>query len=161
MTEATADANNKQVQIHRIYLQDASLEVPNAPSVFQQKWQPQMDVEINTSFTALETADHWSVVLRITLTAKQEEEAAYLVEVQQAGVFSLTNFANEQERQQVLATFCASQLFPYAREAVGELVTRASFPQFLLQPVNFEAMYVQHQQQMQAAAEESKSEVKH
>jgi preprotein translocase subunit SecB len=95
------------------------------------------------------------VILTVTVTAKLEEQVAYLVEVQQAGVFLLKGFSEEAERRAILGAYCPNTLLPFARETVADLVTRAGFPHFLLQPVNFDALYQQHLQQQQSAAKDS------
>ena len=148
-------AGDKQVAIQKIYVKDGSLEVPNAPSIFTHEWKPSVDVQLNTAVQDLSQEAH-EVVLTVTVTAKLGDETAYLVEVQQAGVFLLKGFDNENERRAILGAYCPNTLFPFARESVAELVARAGFPHFLLQPVNFDALYQQHLQQKQQSAAETK-----
>jgi len=146
---APADAANaRQIQLQRIYLKDASLEMPLAPAVFKQAWNPQIDLQMGTTVTSLEE-NIFHVVLAVTVTAKLGEETAFLVEVHQAGIFSAAGFA-PQELQAVLSSYCPNQLFPYAREAVAGLITRTGFPPVLLQPINFEALYMEHVARAQA-----------
>jgi preprotein translocase subunit SecB len=97
------------------------------------------------------------VVLNITVTAKSGDKTAYLVEIQQAGIFALKGFANEQLGH-LLGSYCPNILFPFAREAVAELINKGGFPAFLLAPVNFDALYAQHQQKLkeQTAADKPK-----
>jgi len=158
----TENENARQVLMQRVYLRDASLEAPGAPEVFKGQWQPQMDVQINTGAEPIpgDEAGLWQVVLTVTLTAKQDDKVAYIVEVQQAGLFSLKGF-QEGEQQSVLATFCPTQLLPFAREVIADLISRGGFGQFLLQPVNFDAVYAEHQRQVSEAAEQSEASVKH
>jgi preprotein translocase subunit SecB len=138
-------ANPRQVQLQKIYLKDASLEVPTAPAVFTRQWQPQVDVQVNTDIKNLQN-DAFQVMLSITVTAKLGEDIGFLAEVHQAGIFTVKGFANPDERQAVLGGYCPGLIFPFARESVAELVQRAGFPQLLLQPINFEALYLEHQQ---------------
>ncbi|MGB1581391.1 MAG: protein-export chaperone SecB [Nevskiales bacterium] len=154
MTEE-AQAGGKQVAIQKIYVKDASVEVPNAPSIFTSEWKPQMDVQLNTGVQDLSDEAH-EVVLTVTVTAKLDEQTAYLVEVKQAGVFLVRGFEDEAERRAILGAYCPNTMFPFVRETVADMVVRAGFPHFLLQPVNFDALYQQHLQQRQ-----NKGETKH
>lgn len=150
--EPNAQDNSRQVLIQRLYLKDASMEVPDGPAIFRGKWEPQVDVQLNSEAESLE-GDNYQVVLTVTVTAKQGEATAYICEVQQAGVFLVRGF-DEREQHAVLVSFCPAQLYSYAREAISDLVSKASFPQFLLQPVNFDALYAEQMkaQQEQAGA---------
>ncbi|MCH9697176.1 MAG: protein-export chaperone SecB [Gammaproteobacteria bacterium] len=145
----------KQLSIQRIYVKDISLETPNSPMIFNEKWEP--NVELNLSSNAALIQDNiYEVVLGITVTVKIEDKNAYLVEISQAGLFGLVGFA-EQELGQVLGSYCPNTLFPYAREAISDLVTKAGFPPMLLSPVNFDALYAQHVQQSQQSDETPKT----
>ncbi len=138
--------NQQQFAIQKIYIKDASLESPNAPGIFQEgQWQPEVNVQINTTAKSAAENQH-EVVLTITVTAKQSGKTAFLVEVKQAGLFMLSGFPKEQLGG-MLGAYCPEVLFPFAREAISELVGKAGFPQLLLAPVNFNALYMQHQQQ--------------
>jgi len=137
---------NQQFAIQKIYLKDVSFESPNSPQAFSnESWQPQIDVHINSS-NQLVAEDTYEVVIDITVTAKHEDKTAFLVEVKQAGVFSMTGFPQENLGGMVGA-YCPELLFPFAREAISELVSKGGFPQLLLAPVNFNALYTQQQQQ--------------
>ncbi len=141
-----------QFAIQRIFVKDASLETPNSPQIFTQQWQPEINLEMNTQTQAL--ADNiFEVVLTLTVTAKNGEDTAFLVEVQQGGIF-LVDGMNEAEKGHALGAFCPNVLFPYARETVDALVTKASFPPLMLAPVNFDALYAQQLQQQAAQAEQ-------
>ncbi|MEQ1438812.1 protein-export chaperone SecB [Fontimonas sp. SYSU GA230001] len=140
---AAPGAVQRQVLLQKFYVQDASLEVPLAPQIFTRPWQPQLDVQVNADIKPLD-GDNFHVVLAVTATAKLGEDVAFLAEVHQAGVFVLRGFPNNEERQAVLGAYCPGQLFPFAREAIADLVQRAGFPQLLLQPINFEALYLEH-----------------
>jgi len=129
-----------QFALQRIYLKDLSFESPKAPESFRQQWQPKINMELNSRFNALES-DLYEVILSLTITANNEsEEAVYLIEVQQAGIFLVKGLEPE-ALQQTLGSFCPSVLFPYAREAVDNLAIKGSFPPLMLAPVNFDAIY--------------------
>ena len=140
---AAPTAGGRQVLLQKMYVKDASLEVPLAPQVFTRPWQPQIDVQVNTELKPVD-ADVFNVVLSVTVTAKLGEDVAFLVEAQQAGIFTVRGFDNEDERRAVLGGYCPGLMFPFARETVADLVQRAGFPQLLLQPINFEALYLEH-----------------
>jgi preprotein translocase subunit SecB len=133
----------KQIVLQKIYVKDASLEIPLAPQVFTKTWQPQIDVQVATALLPL-NADQHQVLLQITVTAKLDQDVAFLAEVQQAGIFLLKGITENADRQRVLGTECPAILFPFAREAVAELVQRGGFPQLLLQPIDFAALYQEH-----------------
>jgi preprotein translocase subunit SecB len=143
-------ANQQQFSIQKIYLKDVSFESPNSPAVFTGEWKPEVNVQLNTEIKGLENNMH-EVTLSVTVTAKQQDKTAFLVEVKQAGLFQLSGFEQEQLGG-MLGAYCPETLFPYAREAISDLVTKGGFPQLLLSPVNFNALYMQHQQQKQAQA---------
>lgn len=140
----------KGISVQKVYIKDASLEVPGAPQIFQDPWNPDADVQLGTASKKLGEGV-FEVVLTVTVTTKIEEKTAFLVEIKQAGVFGVQGF-DEQELSTLLGSFCPGILFPYAREAVSDLVGKAGFPQLLLQPVNFDALYAQHMQQQAEAA---------
>lgn len=142
--EVPAD-NDKQFSIQKIYTKDLSFETPNSPKIFTQAWQPSLDVNLATQSNALED-DVFEVVLSITATVKLGEEIAYLVEVQQAGIITANGFEQE-ELAPLLGSFCPNILFPYAREVISDLVSKGGFPQLILAPINFDALYLQKQQQ--------------
>ncbi len=143
---------NQQFAIQKIYLKDVSFESPNSPQAFTNgDWQPQINVQINSSNQGI--ADNtYEVVLDITVTAKHEEKTAFLAEVKQAGIFTITGFSQE-NMGGMIGAFCPETLFPYAREAISELVSKGGFPQLLLAPVNFNALYTQQMQQQADAAQ--------
>ncbi len=144
MTDASPAPAQKQIALQRIYLKDASVEVPLAPQVFTRQWQPQVDVQVGTATTPL--ADGiYQVMLTVTVTAKLGEDVGFLVEVHQAGIFQLNGFAaNDPDLQAILAGYCPGTVFPFVRETVSDLVQRTGFPPILLQPINFEALYIEH-----------------
>ena len=135
---ASADANAPQLSLQSVYLKDCSYEAPNGPRV-QGEWNPQINLDLHTGVNPI-TDDAREVVLTVTVSAKQGETTLFLVEVKQAGVFIMRNLA-EPEVKRSIGSICPSVLFPYARAAVSNLVTQGGFPQFLLPPVNFDALY--------------------
>jgi len=149
MSEDT-NAVEKQFSIQKIYTKDLSFETPNSPKVFTEKWEPTVDFNLSTNATALESS-LYEVALTVTITVKSVESTAYLVEVIQAGIFALGGFT-DQELGPMLGSFCPNILFPYAREVISDLVTKGGFPQLLLAPVNFDALYSQHLQQLQQSS---------
>ncbi len=147
MAEETTQ--EKQFSIQKIYTKDISFETPNAPKIFTEKWEPSVDFNLGTHVEPLDD-DLYEVALTVTVTVKCDDTSAYLVEATQAGIFSLNGFS-EQEMGPMLGSFCPNILFPYAREVVSDLVAKGGFPQLLLAPVNFDALYAQHLQQSQQA----------
>ncbi|MCW9048288.1 MAG: protein-export chaperone SecB [Gammaproteobacteria bacterium] len=136
----------QQFAIQKIFIKDVSFESPNSPAVFTEgEWKPEVNVQINTEVKTINEGLH-EVTLTVTVTAKQLEKTAFLVEVKQSGIFQLIGFEQEQMGG-MLGAYCPETLFPYAREAISDLVTKGGFPQMLLSPVNFNALYMQHQQQ--------------
>ncbi|KTD73938.1 protein-export chaperone SecB [Legionella tucsonensis] len=133
--------NETQFMIQRIYTKDLSFETPNTPAVFQQQWEPELNLEINTSNTKLEEGVY-EVVLTVTTTVTNKKTTAFLVEVKQAGIFTIQG-APENQLDHLLNSFCPNILFPYAREAITSQVIRGSFPQLVLAPINFDALYAQ------------------
>jgi preprotein translocase subunit SecB len=140
----------RQLVLQKVYVKDASLEIPQAPQVFTRNWQPQLDVQVTSSLQALNAEQH-QVLLSVTVTAKLEQDVAFLAEVQQAGIFMIKGVTDDTERKRVLGTECLTILFPFAREAVAELVQRGGFPQLLLQPIDFAALYDEHLRKSDAA----------
>ena len=133
--------------IEKLYVKDLSVEVPNAPQIFLETKNPEVAVELSTSTSALDNG-FYEAVLRVTVTAKYpEDRTVFLVEVAQAAIFQIRNIP-EADLQPILAIGCPNILFPYAREAVTDAVTRAGFQPVLLQPVNFEALYHARQEQL-------------
>lgn len=135
--------------LQRIYLKDCSFESPKSPEVFRGQWAPKIAFNLSTRNEKL-AEGVYDVVLRMTIEAKHDETVAFLVEVQQAGIFTCDGF-NEADLERVLATVCPNILFPYARETVDALVVRGSFPALMLAPVNFDAIYAQSKAQQAAA----------
>lgn len=145
------EAQGPQFAVQRVYLKDASLESPNAPEIFTKAWQPEINLDMNSRTQQLGEGAY-EVVLTLTVTVKNEDETAFLTEIQQAGIFSISGL-EEAELHHTLGAFCPNILFPYAREAIDNMVTKASFPPLMLAPVNFDALYAQQLAQQQSQAE--------
>ncbi|MGD2084340.1 MAG: protein-export chaperone SecB [Chromatiales bacterium] len=139
--------------LHRIYLKDLSFETPGSPDIFSGgEWTPETSMNLSTETQRLGD-ESFEVVLTVTLSTKVGERTAYLVEVKQAGIFGLRDFP-ETEMGPLLGSYCPGILFPYAREVVSDVIAKGSFPQLLLTPVNFDALYEQH---LKGLAEKSAS----
>ncbi|MBP6341576.1 MAG: protein-export chaperone SecB [Moraxella sp.] len=132
------EQNLPQLALERIYVKDMSLEVPGA-DVFTREWQPELDINLSSAAEKLDD-DHYQVILTVNVTANNGGETAFITEVHQAGIFMLQNIPEEQLGA-ILGAYCPNVLFPYAREVVSDIVTRGSFPQLLLAPVNFDQAY--------------------
>lgn len=137
--------------IEKIYVKDISLEIPHAPEIFLERENPSIGIELQSEAGLVEEG-LYQVALTVTVTAKIGEKTMFLVEVAQAGIFQVRNVP-EEDMDPILSVGCPNILFPYARESVSDLVTRAGFPPVLLSPVNFDVMYqqrLQHEAQQQA-----------
>lgn len=150
---------NQQFAIQKIYLKDVSFESPNAPQAFTDtEWQPNINVQINSGNRTI-AEGVYEVTVKVTVTAEHKEKTAFLVEVEQAGIFAVSGFSDE-NLGGMLGAYCPETLFPYAREAVSELISKGGFPPLLLAPVNFNALYTQQLQQ-QAEAAQSEPDTAH
>ena len=135
-------AGGVQITLQTVYLKDCSYESPNGPRLpNDQNWEPKFQLNMNTSGDEI-GPDVREVLLTITLEAKQGEQTLYLVEVKQAGVFAIVG-ASADDMKRLIGSFCPSVLFPYAREAISDLVVKGGFPNFLLPLVNFDALLAQ------------------
>lgn len=134
--------NQPQFEIQRIFVKDISFESPNTPHTFVEEWKPEVNLNLETKSNKVQENLH-EVVLSITATVTTSKKTAFLIEVHQAGVFMINGFPNDQLHQ-MLGSFCPNILFPYAREAISDIVVRGGFPQLILAPVNFDALYAQH-----------------
>lgn len=136
-----------QFTIQKIYIKDVSFETPHSPDIFKQEWKPAVNMEMANNSHKLDNS-LYEAVLTITLTVSIEDKTVYLVEVNQAGIFHIDGFP-EDTMERMMSTICPNILFPFAREFIADLVTRGGFPQLLLAPVNFDALYAQHKQKQQ------------
>lgn len=150
-----SNGSDKQAErrfgIQKLYVKDVSFEAPGAPRIFTEKWEPSVTVELNTQGETL-AEGVYDVRLSVTITTKVQDKTAFLVEVEQGGVFDLAGFPDA-ERNAMLGSYCPNILFPFAREVVADLVTKGGFPPLLLAPVNFDQLYAQHQQKQEAQSD--------
>ena len=154
MTEQ--EAPQQLFEIQRIYLKDSSFESPVSPAVFLKPFNPDSNVELHSNTNKL--GDNlYEVELSITLTVKSDNEVAYLVEVKQAGVFSAKGYSDEQMGH-MLGSYCPNLIYPFAREVISDLVVKGGFPQMLLAPINFDALYAQHIQEQDKAGKPEKQD---
>ena len=131
--------------IEKLFLKDVSVEVPNSPEIFTNREAPQINIELNNNAKPLADG-FYEVALQITVTSKQADKTAFLIDVTQAGIFAVKNVP-EENIEPVMAITCPNILFPYAREAISDLVIKAGFSPVLLNPINFETLYMQQKQQ--------------
>ncbi|ADE12837.1 protein-export chaperone SecB [Sideroxydans lithotrophicus] len=155
MTEAAQPNAQPIFNIEKLYVKDLSLEIPNAPGIFLERENPQIDLQLHTQATPLEEGV-FDVTVTVTVTAKlaEKDKVMFLIEARQSGIFQIRNLPAE-DMETVLAVACPNILYPYLREVVSDVAVRGGFAPVLLNPINFEAMY---QQQKQAQAAEA---VKH
>jgi preprotein translocase subunit SecB len=139
-------ANNKQLAISKIYLKDFSFESPQSPDIFKGgNWKPETNLNLRSVHNKIEGNAH-EVVLTITIEAKEDDKTLFLVELQQAGIFEIAGYEGD-ELGAILGSFCPNILFPYARESIATIIQKGGFPEFVLQPINFDALYLQAKQQ--------------
>ncbi|MCD8523455.1 MAG: protein-export chaperone SecB [Saccharospirillaceae bacterium] len=151
-----ADNQQPQFALQRIYVKDASFEAPNSPQVFTKEWKPEIKLDLNSGARKLDD-NHYEVSVKVTITATNDGETAFLVELIQAGLFAMVNIP-EQQLKPMLGAMCPNILFPYLRESIDSLVVKGGFPALMLAPINFDALFQQRMQQeaqqAQAAAEQ-------
>lgn len=140
-------ATKQNFVIQKVYVKDVSFESPSAPEMFlkQNDWTPAVNLQLNSE-SRVAGEGVYETVLTVTVTVKSNDKTAYLVEVKQAGLFGVTGF-DDASQAGVLGSYCPNILFPFAREVVSDLVVKGGFPQLLLEPINFDALYAQHVQQ--------------
>lgn len=148
MKTATEETPNFEIQ--RIYVKDLSYEAPNTPHTFTEEWKPEVQLNLETKSTRIQDNVH-EVILSVTATVSSSKKSAFLIEAHQAGIFMISGFPSDQLHQ-MLGSFCPNILFPYAREVISDLVVRGGFPQLILAPVNFDALYAQHQEEQKNPA---------
>ncbi|EKD54667.1 MAG: protein-export protein SecB [uncultured bacterium] len=142
-----AAPNTPHFEIQRVYTKDLSFEAPNTPHTFIEDWKPEVQLNLETKSNRIQDNVH-EVVLSVTASVTTSKKPAFVVEVHLAGVFSITGVPADQMRQ-MLGSFCPNILFPYAREVISDTVVRGGFPQLILAPVNFDALYAQHLEDQQ------------
>lgn len=144
-TEATKEESTEpHFSIEKLYLKDVSFESPGAPAVFTDDWEPEINMDLNSQGHPIDEGIY-EVELSLTVTAKNKDKTGFLVEIKQCGIFSIHGM-DDANLNGMLGSFCPNILFPYAREAISDLVSKGGFPQLLLAPVNFDAIYAQHLQ---------------
>ena len=148
---AETEEQQKQIGVQKIYLKDFSFESPKSPGVFaSSEWQPKTNLNLRSAHTPAAENVH-EVVLTITVEAKHEETTLFLVEVHQAGLFTISGYSKD-EFEAIVGSFAPATLFPFAREVIAGIVSKGGFPEFLLQPINFDALFAESKRQAQAQA---------
>jgi preprotein translocase subunit SecB len=137
-----AEQGKRQFKLHQVYVKDLSFEAPGSPEVFREDWKPSINVQLGNKARRLGDGGEYEVEVSATITATRDEKTLYLAEAVQAGIFTVSGMG-EEELDQILGAYCPSTLFPYLRELLGSLVSRGGFPQFHLQPINFDALYLE------------------
>lgn len=149
MAEQAAD---RRIAIQKIYIKDFSFESPRGPEVFTSgEWSPKTNLNLRSSHSPA-SGDLHEVVLTITVEAKHGDKTLFLIELQQAGLFQIAGY-EQGEFEAIVGSFCPGTLFPYAREAIASVVSKGGFPEFVLQPINFDVLYAESRKQ--AAAQQS------
>ena len=157
MTDEKQNEGDKRLSIAKIYVKDFSFESPQTPKIFKAgEWSPQTNLNLRSSHTPLDDNLH-EVVLTITVDAKEGDSTVFLVELHQAGLFDVAGY-DKDEFGAIVGSFCPNILFPYAREAIAGIIQKGGFPEFVLQPINFDALYLQSQQQRAEAEAAATSE---
>lgn len=163
MAEENAAGGEEQQKprfvIQKVYTKDVSFESPNSPDMFREEWRPKLDLQLGNEYKRIDDDNH-EVVLSVTVTAKVDDKVAFLVEVKQAGIFTLTGYSND-EMGPLLGSYCPTTLFPFVREVVSDLVLKGGFPQLVLAPVNFDAMYMHQKEMAQKQAQEAQPQATH
>jgi len=136
---ATTEEQQPRFIIQKIYTKDISFETPNSPEIFREEWKPQLDLQLGNEYKRLDDDTH-EIILVVTVTAKVNDQVAFLAEVKQAGIFTLTGYSNE-EMGPLVGSYCPNTIFPFAREVISDVVIKGGFPQLVLAPVNFDAVY--------------------
>lgn len=137
--------------LQRIFLANASFESPAAPAIFTREWKADTEVQFNTGATKI-SDNQYHVALRLTVTTTNEGKTSFIAEVEMGGIF-LVEGMNPAQLERTLGSTCPNILFPYVREALSDLVARGTFPQLLLQPMNFDAIYNDAKRRKAAQAE--------
>jgi len=147
MTDTTAIQQGAQLALQKIYVKGCNFDVTDSPNIFKDKWEPKIDMEVNTTSNLLEENNH-EVTLKLTIKASQDDKESFKIELIQAGIFQISD-ATEEQMSYLLRSFCPNTLFPYAREAISTMTTRAGFPPLLLVPINFDSLYAKHLEEIQ------------
>jgi preprotein translocase subunit SecB len=151
---AEQDQAEKRIAIQKVYLKDFSFESPRSPEVFTTgEWSPKTNLNLRSTHARV-SADLHEVVLTITVETRHDDKTLFLIELHQAGLFHIAGY-NDQEFEAIVGSFCPGSLFPYARESIASMVSKGGFPEFVLQPINFDVLYAEGKKKAmeQAAAE--------
>ena len=144
MAEENQANPEKQLLLQKIYIKDFSFESPRAPEIFGTNVSPKTQISIKSTAKEL-TPDTQEVTLTLTLEAKDQDKTLFMVEIEQAGLFRIQGYSEEEQRM-LIGSYCPGTLYPFAREAIADVITRGGFPQLLLQPINFDGLYAQAMQ---------------
>ncbi len=155
---AATEQEEQKFIIQRIYIKDVSFESPNTPDIYAAEWDPDTNLEMSSKARTLNGEGYYEVELQFTITVKNQEQTAFLVEVNQAGIFEISGYSATQLNQ-LLASYCPTTLFPYAREAIASLVSKGSFPELHLSPINFDALYAQRMAESQQEEPEANATI--
>ncbi|AFJ03151.1 Protein export cytoplasm chaperone protein [Methylophaga frappieri] len=155
MAEDNAAAQEQQARfiIQKIYTKDISFETPNSPAIFREEWKPTLDLQLGTEHEKIDEENH-EIVLVVTVTARVNDKVAFIAEVKQAGIFTLAGYSDD-EMGPLIGSYCPNTVFPFAREVVADMVTKGGFPQLVLAPVNFDAVYKRKLDSMAQMREQS------
>ncbi len=152
MTDQQNEANNEQpiFRLQKLYVKDVSFENPNAPDCFgtsQQNEQPKVEINLNLANKKL-SDDTYEVEIKITakVTQGKEDKTLFIIEVEHCGIFTIKNIPAE-HLNAVLAVDCPTMIFPYTRQIVSQMTVDGGFIPFLLEPVNFLALFQNAQKQ--------------
>jgi preprotein translocase subunit SecB len=148
--EQPTPAPQKNLLLQKVYVKDLSFESPKAPMVFTTNVSPQTQLNVRSSAQQVAQDTH-EVTLTITVEAKDKDATLFLAEVAQSGLFVIQGYTAE-EQSLIVGSFCPNTLYPFAREAISDLVSKGGFPPLLLQPLNFDAIYAQALQERAARA---------
>lgn len=149
-----ADEQQPAFATQRLYIKDISFEAPHAPDIFLKEWNPDISVQMDNTVQVIDEAGVYDVQLRVSIEARLDDKTAYIAEVVQGGIFMITGFP-EKDRLRLTGAVCPETLYPYAREAISSLLAKASFPPFLLTPVNFDYLY---QKQLEEKTQENNTQ---
>lgn len=144
MAEENQPTPQKQLLLQKIYIKDFSFESPRAPEIFGTNVSPKTQISIKSTAKEL-TPDTQEVILTLTLEAKDQDKTLFMVEIEQAGLFRIQGYSEEEQRM-LIGSYCPGTLYPFTREAIADVITRGGFPQLLLQPINFDGLYAQAMQ---------------
>ena len=139
---ADENVDEKQIVIQKLYIKDSSFESPNTPEIFRgAEWKPKTDLNLSSSHVPFEDNTH-EVTLTVTVEAKDNDNAIFIAEIKQAGLFQISGYSAE-DLEAIIGIFCPNTLFPYARETIANMIAKGGFPEFILQPINFDALYTE------------------